>query len=216
MTTMVLSDIGVDVEEARAKVEQYRSVVKAERTSEDTAIAHAFSVAAKGKRIITLNETVRAGGVDELGRPRIAVCRATATRCAFRERSEEIQFWDDQAPAIRDWTVTAPVGRFHLIIPWQRENRMPTADGRRWPPNATAIVPIVPPALRPPRRHRRVGIAPDPLAACHIIWEAEWTSAAPRDPALVRQIGALDLWEVLATWDLTELERAVITSTRRA
>jgi len=31
----------------------------------------------------------------------------------------------------------------------------------------------------------------------------------PRDPALIRHIRG-DLWAVLAVWDLTELERAVL------
>jgi hypothetical protein len=33
---------------------------------------------------------------------------------------------------------------------------------------------------------------------------------APRDPALLRHVRG-DLWAVLATWDLTELERLVLT-----
>ncbi len=64
-----------------------------------------------------------------------------------------------------------------------------------------AMAPIVPPKLRP--RLRR-------LRHCHILWEVEqWKLVPPRDPALIRHIRG-DLWAVLAQWDLTELERAVL------
>ena len=48
------------------------------------------------------------------------------------------------------------------------------------------------------------------LHVFHILWEVEkWELTPPRDPALLRWIGG-DLWEVVATWDLTQLERAVL------
>jgi hypothetical protein len=36
-----------------------------------------------------------------------------------------------------------------------------------------------------------------------------WNEIPARDPALLRHIRG-DLWAVLAVWDLTELERAVL------
>jgi hypothetical protein len=63
------------------------------------------------------------------------------------------------------------------------------------------MVPLIPPRFRPsPRRLRH----------CHILWEVEqWTMTAPHDPALLRHVCG-DLWAVLAVWDLTELERLVL------
>ena len=61
------------------------------------------------------------------------------------------------------------------------------------------MVPIVPPQLRP-----HWG-----LHNYHILWEADWQKVPPRDPALLERIGG-DLYAVLAVWDLTELERAVL------
>jgi hypothetical protein len=63
------------------------------------------------------------------------------------------------------------------------------------------IVPLIPPEHRPNRNR---------LPRFHILWEVEkWDPTPPRDPALLKWIGG-DLWEVVATWDLTELERAVL------
>ena len=42
-----------------------------------------------------------------------------------------------------------------------------------------------------------------------ILWEADWQRRAPVDPALLRPVGG-DLYVVVATWDLTDLERAVL------
>jgi hypothetical protein len=53
-----------------------------------------------------------------------------------------------------------------------------------------------------------------------ILWEVEeWAdrrigSRADRDPYLLRHLGG-DLWAVLAEWDLTELERAVMAGRAR-
>jgi len=66
---------------------------------------------------------------------------------------------------------------------------------------SSTIVPTIPPRHRP-GRHR--------LHLFHVLWEVEqWTMTPPRDPALVRHIRG-DLWAVHAVWDLTELERAVL------
>jgi hypothetical protein len=66
-----------------------------------------------------------------------------------------------------------------------------------------AILPLIPPRLRPPHG----------LDNYHLLWEAVWTRPrtrrAPGDPALLKHIGG-DLWAVLAVWDLTPLEQAVL------
>jgi hypothetical protein len=59
-------------------------------------------------------------------------------------------------------------------------------------------VPPIPPRFRPGQPDRY-----------HILWEAEWAKVPPRDPALLRALGD-GLYVVLAVWDLTELERAVL------
>ena len=61
-----------------------------------------------------------------------------------------------------------------------------------------ARVPMIPPRLRADRA----------LANYHILWEAEWINP-PRDPLLLRHLGKF-FYAVLATWDLTPLEQAVL------
>jgi hypothetical protein len=65
-----------------------------------------------------------------------------------------------------------------------------------------AMVPMIPAHLKPRRG----------LANYHILWEAEWERVPPRDPYLLRRIGKADLWLVVAHWDLTEVERAALST----
>lgn len=64
--------------------------------------------------------------------------------------------------------------------------------------NHQAIVPMIPVHLRPA----------DHLERYHILWEADW-EAVPVDPMLLRKIGG-DAWLVVAAWDLTAVEQAVL------
>lgn len=67
------------------------------------------------------------------------------------------------------------------------------------PRNYTAQVPLIPPAIRPGNTQ---------LRHYWILWEADWKEA-PRDPMLLKRLSG-DLYVVLATWDLTDLERAAM------
>jgi hypothetical protein len=79
--------------------------------------------------------------------------------------------------------------------------RMDWPDMRNSNGTHEAIVPIIPVHLRPKRG----------LANYHILWEAEWTKRYPVDPYLLRRLGG-DAWLVVAAWDLTDVERAVMSS----
>jgi len=72
-------------------------------------------------------------------------------------------------------------------------------DTTRW--NHEAAVPLIPVHLRPKAA----------LSNYHILWEAEWTKRYPVDPYLLRRFGG-DAWLVVAAWDLTDVERAVMGS----
>jgi hypothetical protein len=61
----------------------------------------------------------------------------------------------------------------------------------------TSIVPIVPPRARKGK-----------ITECLTLFEADWQDV-PADPALLKPIGGV-YYEVLSEWDLTELERAML------
>jgi hypothetical protein len=86
------------------------------------------------------------------------------------------------------------------------------SSGSRWHQDLhgcwRSMVPIVPPKHRPSHG----------FGLRLILWEADdWTWSTPppppRDPALLRPIGG-DIYAVEATWDLTEIERLVLSGRR--
>lgn len=169
---------------------------RAEMERADEAIMAGYRQIAMGKSVVDLRAAILAGGQDELGRPRIAVCRADDSRIRLTlSRGGRVQF----SPVVE------------RITGWELDARSSTRvfdflglfpDNEKTPWGYEALAPHIPPALRPKASLERY----------HLLWEAEWRKSAPppaRDPALLRHIGG-SLYVVLATWDLTDLEMLVL------
>jgi hypothetical protein len=206
---MELDTITIDPAEAKTRLAEYREALKTRRNAEDLAMARAYAVAAKGAPIIKLSETIAAGGYHPNGLPRLAVARANTAECFVRyylawdetaQRSDqfrEIRYSDQPWPNHRH-DVSVGLHKVSVVVP------MPAEKARRT--EGSAMVPPIPPRFRPKRTR---------LGAFHVLWEVEeWKLTPPRDPALIRHIGG-DVWAVHAVWDLTDLERAVLTGGRR-
>lgn len=193
---MNLAPLEISEEEAKEKLAEYEAALQVERNSEDEAIAMGYRAAARGLSIIRLSNAIALGGWVEGhdGLPRIAIMRADATDCFVQWSGDDLVYADQEG-----WNLNrgALVGAHTVRVP-MRNTSVPTT--RSWRRGRT-VVPLIPPRHRPkPRRLRH----------CHILWEVErWTLEPPRDPALLRHIRG-DLWAVLATWDLTDLERYVL------
>lgn len=224
---MDLALIEMDTTLARQKAAEYHRAVRERRAQEadevarrhaeeDHAMLRGYRELARGRRLIRLSDTLLRGGTvrvphvwnhyDPTQRtfvgaegdavlPALAVMRADRPWCWVGvEDSKLPRAWFLPWPHYRgrrDSVVTPPMTG--LVVP-----------GGYGDARFRAIVPSVPPALRP--RHH--------LRNYFILWEAEWVKpmgvpVAPRDPALLQRIMG-DLFVVLAVWDLTDLERAVL------
>lgn len=195
---MNLATIDVSPAEAEAKLKEYSRVVAAQRSTEDQALAQAYRAVRRGLSVIRLSEAVHTGGYFDSGLPRIAVVRADATECWV-----DVERWRS-APNVR-YVFAGDRRAVHRGALVGSNTVQVTAPGpdvtHRALYSGRTTVPLIPPNVRP-RRPR--------LASCHILWEVEaWDRTPPRDPALLRHLRG-DLWAVLACWDLTELERAVL------
>jgi hypothetical protein len=154
----------------------------------DREIQRAYQLIAQGRMVIKALASVSAAGLDEQGRPKLAICRADAERCFYRGwMNGAARFSMDSWPRSNTWrrTIELPTGFF------------PTNNKHQ---DLQAMLPIVPIHLRPKRG----------MANYHVLWEAEWSPIPPKDPLLLRRIGHGDMWLVLAAWDLTEVERAAL------
>jgi hypothetical protein len=151
----------------------------------DAEIAAIYKQIARGKTVIRALESVRAAGLDEQGMPRLAICPAHMSTCFWRPSRNRCTF-GERYPRTNS--------RRNIVrMDW------PGLESPKW--EGEAVVPLIPIHLRPKRG----------LANYHILWEAEWTKRYPVDPYLLRRFGG-DAWLVVAAWDLTDVERAVMSA----
>jgi hypothetical protein len=196
--------IKIDPDAAKAKLRAYRKAI-AERHHSETAraataeyeqIEQAYRAAARGLALIELSKAMATGGWDEQGRPRFAVWRADQKQvCCRFESSHGVHFY---GAGTRSYYSRRTHFRFRSMPP-----RPEKSSWNGWR-ELTAIVPMVPPDVLP---------RPDiDLSRRVILWEADWQDA-PVDPLLLLPLGG-NLYAVEAAWDLSPLERAVISGRR--
>jgi len=171
----------------------------------DWEIQRTYDLLRKGKVIIKAIESIKQAGLDRAFLPKLALAPATAAECHLeRYRDGQMRMapvfpgkqWPHRGKhnlAFRENTFVFPVESFPMR--WDGKARTQRSDHK-------AKVPPIPVHLRPKRG----------LQNYHILWEAEWERTPPRDPYLLRRIGKADLWLVVAHWDLTEVERAALST----
>ena len=189
---MKTETIVYDKDQARELWRAYRTH-KHYSTPIDQEIAAVYQQLARGRTVIRAIASIVAAGTyiggAYNGLPKLAIARADAKEVFWRP---------------------ADGGGVFSVDAWRRENqaqsrRVEIARGQ-WPgmvgrfSNATALLPPIPIQHRPKRG----------LENYHVLWEAEWRPTPPGDPMLLRRIGKSDAWLVVAAWDLTEVERAVL------
>jgi hypothetical protein len=183
---------------ARAAFEQYRQAVKnpthPEWEKEDAELARAYKAISRCAKVINLLDVMKVAGSRHDSFPKFAIARADCPTCCcaiYRNGQTTFYGYDHFAFGSRNkpsLTTHFPDATFRA---W---------TGGEWRYIAQTLVPIIPPALRP--KHK--------LSGYHILWEVEeWKRVAPRDPMLLKRLGGW-LYAVLAVWDLTDLERAVL------
>ncbi len=155
-------------------------------TPADAEIAAIYRMIAAGKTVIRAVESIRAAGVNAEGLPKLAIAAADAADCWLRIERSGLRFGERWPRSNQRHNV--------IRINWP-EFKDPGGNYYEW----CATVPLIPVHLRPKQG----------LSNYHILWEAEWTKRYPVDPYLLRRFGG-DAWVVVAAWDLTDVERAVM------
>lgn len=181
---MNVAPLAVTQEAAAIALREYKAH-RATYDKRDWEIERIYRAISKGRTVISVHDAIRAAGVDELGRPRLAIMRADQRQVQCNA------CWDSSVVFTNEYNSRA--GEWHFEIPWSnRAHRCRSV-------NLAARLPRIPPQHRP---------ASGNLGSYHILWEADWTDI-PRDPYLLKRIGK-DAWIVLAAWDLTDVEIAVL------
>lgn len=198
---MDVQTVTMDAEAAAAAFKEYRAAFMADRNRIDGELMRGYKALSEGKVLISLIEAIKAGGVDDTGRPRIAIARANETAIAMnRTLDGALQYWPEAASRATadDRVFTFPAGTLETLESGGWEANWLTRSWRAWMAN----LPFIPPTYRPPLN----------MENYHLLWEAEWRQSRGsqrRDPMLLRRIGG-DLFAVLAAWDLTDVEKLVL------
>lgn len=176
---MKTAEIEMSPRVARTEVERYSRC--RHLTKQDQAILKAYKSLAHGGRIISLQKTIQAGGFDDRGRPKLAICCAAATRVDVRVFAGSTDFrWNHR---YYDRTSVRVIGVGH---------------GRDGTAEAWATIPFIPPYIRRAR-----------MGKFFVLWEATWFDVPKGDPYLLEKIDD-NLYRVVAAWDITPLEAAVL------
>jgi hypothetical protein len=212
---MELPTMVMDRMDARAAFIEYRTAVHeslqkeadtwderkrqalAERRAFDESVMAGYRQLSLGRRILDIERVMREAGENEKWLPRLAIARADETRiniARWRDGGFNLTGRSTRNNANHTDPRTLAAFRFGAgTLPTVLSNTV----------YAEAMVPLIPPRYRPAQLERY-----------HLLWEAEWTNVPPVDPALLRALGN-GLYVVLAIWELTEVERAVLGMARR-
>lgn len=177
---------------ARKKYAEYLAALKTRTNKEYEAAKNAYRELAKGNMVIDIVSTMQKAGVDHKNRPKLAIIRADAKLCYFGWTHLRGQY--GQSKPIFSTERWNPPKCKSVAFPREAFPAASNHPGRQ----LLAVVPSIPPALLPD----------GDLSKYHILWEAEWESI-PVDPMLLKHLGK-SLYVVLATWDLTPVEQAVL------
>ena len=185
-------------EEAKVEWKQYCKAIRenipndAEYMKYYKSIKNALYYLSKGKHILDLYASMKAAGVNEQGQPKLAICKATMREVCFqKDYSDGPMFFEKYLPEGKTWEEMR--NRFKIpskVLSGTKHSTIKT------------IVPKVPAQFIPKNG----------LKGYYILWEVEeWTPEPPVDPILLKRIrGSKNLFAVMAVWNLTELERAVL------
>lgn len=193
---MKVEQLAIDADKARELWQKYQSH-RVHQTPADAEIAAIYRRIAQGKTVIRALESIRLAGLGADSLPKLAIARADESIIKLRDGDHQAIFSHNGTSR---WSRGRESRDRVIRVPW---------DGFVLPSNNKfqyeAQVPLIPIHLRPRRG----------IQNYHILWEAEWTKRYPVDPYLLRRFGG-DAWLVVAAWDLTDVERAVMSSRIRS
>lgn len=194
--------IEISKEKAKEIYGDYLEAVKTRKEKYLQDLKQVYYHLSKGNPVLDIYEVFKKSGVNESGEPKLAICQADARECYFRKR----ELGSGTFSRFKDWGKAESVSLPSNTFPdWPRGMiKKEWGEGeiegilRR---EVKTTVPIVPAHLLPTGK----------LDNYYILWEvSEWNEVPiVADPFLLKRIND-NAFIVLAEWDLTEVEQAVI------
>jgi len=184
-----LNTITIPKEVALEKLAEYRQVAIQNRRAEDIDFRRLYRAAKSGRPILDVAAALKETGVNEKAHPLLALARAHWTTVYYSS-------WHKTFSCVEDWHRRSK----------QKDICLPKEIG--WPIGTRLVssvslktaVPFIPPAIRPQ----------DNLEKYHILFEVPNWEEYSADPFLLKHIAGW-LFMVCGEWELTDLERSLLT-----
>lgn len=180
---MDVTTITIPKEEAIEKLQEYRNIAVSKRRDEDADFRRMFRAASKGYPLIDVSRAFQSTGLNEKGQPKLAMARADWEICWWHR-------WDRRFSNSRRYY---KANSFRVPeIAWDWNRAVQNGD-------LSVPVPFVPPAIRPEGDMNKFWI----------LFEVQNWTEYPADPFLLQRVSGW-LYAVIGEWELTELERSLL------
>lgn len=198
--------------EALTLFRQYAAAARTSRRKQDAAIRDVFHALSEGRGVINITNAIKQAGVySKNGHPKLAVLRANEPEVFFRRFANGAGIFGCRAYLARGRNAEAqrqlrqydlPEGTLTTWDNIPREERPHSYQPHDYYEMHRAPAPVIPPQHRPP----------DSLSKFLLMWHVEeWKRVAPVDPMLLLPMETVPgMAVVVAHWDLTPVERAVM------
>jgi len=205
--SMEVEQLAVPKKKAQEEYEAYKQELRYAKTQFNRDMLGLYAHMKHGGKVIDLWEAMKMAGLNKDGDPRLAITNADSPKVRFT----------------KDWTwqnnVTVSNGGIFIPLAYygyrRRDNHkivIPKGFFPDWAKDPKTgsilreqietVTPIVPAKILNPLRSHK-------LENYHILWEVEDWKLVPKDPMLLKRITP-NMFLILATWNLSKLERAVI------
>lgn len=184
------------------KWREYRNAIKKSSDPQYKDLARVYNQLKNGQKVIDIFKVIQKGGLHYNFHPKLAIAKATekTITCQYYKSGRVVYAHNHQSWGWKALVADVDLPGCFTQIPagiikdsWQDQLRL------------QAPVPIIPPKALPNKLTEDY----------YILWEVdEWKLVPPTDPWLLKRI-TKTLFVVLAGWDLTELEKAVMAGRMR-
>lgn len=200
--------IEMAADKAKEKYRAYRDAVGEYANNQEKKIneglKRAYRMMGQGRKLIDIEIAFGAAGMDEKARPNIALARASLETAFCHTNWDTVAIGSSEDAARHARQRTQALLTYHRIsfpATWMGVGleEYKAAKEQEWRATYSSPVPVIPIELRP-----KGG-----LSTYHILFEAKWQSIPNPDPLLLKHCTGT-LFAVLAEWDMSEIELAVL------
>jgi hypothetical protein len=214
---MEIEQLAISKQKAEKEYQTYKEELQLSKTQFNLDMKALYAHMRHGGKVIDVWESMKLAGLNKDGDPRLAIVRADSSKVRFQRRINQ-----------RYTTLNGQTGYLDLINEggafyfqkkngkwspnWEIDVKIPNGFFPEWPKKqdgqyikrqVETVTPIIPARLMNPLRSHK-------LKNYYILWEVdEWKLIPPKDPMLLKKVTP-NMFLILAHWDLSPLERAVI------